>query len=1025
MKLKGKGLWAWRLWELDRALTIAHEMDITHILYKVAQGALPGKSEFYIDNAEVIAQRIRDAGFTPIAWSFTTLADPVFATQSVLQAFADGFEGFVFNAEDATNHRRAEAVAVGNSLRNANVDLEHLYLCSYPTPITHHPEIPYNEMGPYCQGGLMPMVYGTYLQPPEVVVDQWTYAQEWQWMRQQDLDLPIHPVMGPHYDEFGNDLMSQDEFRNWLDHVQPYAPSFISVFSASMIRPIYYAPLRAFELGPGGGGPTRQVWINVFGGGVIFGAAGQDGSQREALPYGTELIARGEPFIVDGKAWIHVQSEDEVGWMRQDSLSDAPPPPYPELEPPPTPPPGHLLTVWTTLDLNMRSDPVVRPETLTGCTLNQARLRILQNTDEAAEWIGKVGKWLRVKLEPQGPEAWVAAWYVTATNPNPPDGEPTLRVVVHSPTLGWLRIRKAPTTSSAEIARLDDGTVIWALEPEDEVRRKVGELGEWLRVRTPQGEDGYAAAWYLRLYSPPTPTLDVVVESPDLGFLRIREGPGTGFPTVTEVDHGTTLEALEPEAEVRRKVGKEDEWLRVRTPQNEDGHAAAWYLKLPIPPTTEAKYVLVESPNEGLNIYEEPNDTADDVWWVPHTTPLESLEEPETTAQKVGQPGQWLHVRTPSRQEGYVAAWRLRLPEAPDNRQPVEDQMLPLGISAWLYGMHAARITSDTPQHREKIRQLFEEQGNRGWILFTEDIQTNPNLPFNPESRERFWNWATNGYGVVVRLNNSYYPGGSLPTSEHYDAFAETCARWVELYLLHDDEPAHRYTWIIQIANEPNNPVEHPQSNGHYLEHITPELYAKAFNKVYAAIKSVLPQALVAPGAVDPYNSQPLPLLGNRRYRPLDYFQAMLEGISTLDAIMLHAYTHGPSVEAVTSLHTFADPFLNDHYFDFQTYRQFAERIPARWKELPIIIGESNHICRPPNAPNCDDPNHQGWINANIGWVRAVYEEINRWNNTPYFQQIRGLLLYRWLDDQWRLYDKEQILNDFRQSMAHDYRWRA
>jgi hypothetical protein len=1027
VSLKGKGLWAWRLWELDKALSIAAQMQATYILYKVAQGPLPGKSPFYIDNAATIANRIRQAGLVPLAWSFTTLADPVFTVQSTLEAFADGYEGFIFNAEDATSERRAQALQAGQALMSAGVNPGKLFLCSYPTPLTHHPDIPFNELAPYCQGGLMPMAYGTYRLSPDIVVDQWTYHQNQVWMAQRGLELPIYPVLGPHFDEVGNELMTRQQFQTWLDHLAAHGPSFISLYTASLIKPEYFAPFRAFVLGPGDEPITTPVWIHRLGGGVIFGVAGQDGTQRTALPYASRLIQVGEPILTGGQPWVQVRYEDGVGWMRAEMLGAAAPPPYPDPGPPPVPPPGHLLTAETTVELNMRSAPFVRPDTLIGCTVEGARVRILQDTEQAAEWIGQMGKWLRVRLEPAGPEAWVAAWYLISTAPTPPAPTPTVRLIVHSPELGWLRVRREPTTAAPEIDRVDHGELIWALEPEEDVHRKVGQQDEWLQIRTPEGEDGYTAAWYLKI-AEVTPTLDVVVKSPEVGFLRIRRGPGTDFPEVAQVDDGAVLKALEPEDEVRRKVGQREEWLHVRIPGGEEGYTAAWYLELPsVEPTPPSvtRYVVVESPEDGLRVREGAGTNFPQIWWVPHSTVLESLEDVETTQEKVGQTGRWLEVETPSRKRGFVAAWFLRFPEEPDERVPVEDQNLPLGFSAWTFGMHAASIADDHPQTQQSIRQLFESGGKRGWVLFTEATHSNPNLSFVPELRERLWDWVNQGFGVVVRLNNNYHPSGTLPRSQDYDAFAASCARWVDLYLKHDEEPEHRYNWVIQIANEQNNPSEHPGSHGHIHEHITPELYAEAFNETYAAIKGVLPHVHVAPGAVDPYNSVPFALLGNRRYRPLDYFMTMLEGITDLDAIILHAYTHGPSLEAITGTETFADPFLGDHYFNFQTYRQFAERIPARWKEVPVLIGESNHVCRPPNAPACDDANHQGWINANIGWVRALYAEVDRWNQRPYNQQIWGLLLYRWLGDRWSIHDKPQIQSDFRQAMANDYRWRA
>ncbi|MBN1260979.1 MAG: SH3 domain-containing protein [Anaerolineae bacterium] len=943
MALRGKGLWAYQRWELTRALSIAPEMDVTHILYKVGQGPRPGKAPWYIDNAAELAQLIRNAGFIPMAWSFTTLADPDFEAHMVVRALNDGYEGFIFNAEDESGERRQQAIQMGNHLQNAGVDLTKLYLCSYPTPITHHPDIPYNEMGPYCRGGLMPMAYGTYLLPPDIVIDRWTYEQNTTWMQQQGLQLPIHPVLGPQYDEFGQQPMPQAEFKVWLDHLTAHHPTFFSVYASRTVIPEHYALVRAFELGPGDE-PGGVAWVKDLGGGVLLGTPGKTGTEKKGLMYGTQVVILGPAVVVNGVPWQQVKAGTAQGWMRSDGLANLDPGPWPPLAPPPTPEPGHLVTVWNIEDLNTRNQPVVKPETLVGRIPAGARLRIVQDTHKAGEWVGKPGRWLKAQVEPDGPQIWVAAWYLTSVDPHAPV-VPGLNIQVHSPEVGFLNIRSGPGTSHPKIAEVLDGAVMHALEPDQEVRNKIGQTGEWLHVLTPEGLEGYAAAWHLMLF--------------------VEGGP------------------------------------------------------------EKVRYVIVDSGPTGLFLRESPSPTAQELLWVADGIVLESLEDPGVTGSKIGQPDTWLEVRSPSRRQGFVPAWHLKAPEQPDERRPVVDTLLPLGFSAWVFGMHAAGISDDTASRRQRIRQLFESKGKRGWVLFTEGIGADPNVQFNPELRTRLWDWAAAGYGVVVRLNYSYFPTGTLPVSSKHEQFAATCARWVELYLKHEEEPANRYTWVIQIANEQNNPKEHPRDDGHnILENITPKRYAQAFNQAYARIKAVLPQAMVAPGAIDPYNSQHMHLV-NKRYRPLDYFKEMLDNIPELDAIMLHAYTHGPSVDAITALTTFGDGFLSDHYFHFQTYRQFMERIPAKWRNVPVIIGESNHICRPPSAPVCDKPEHQGWINTNIGWVRAAYEELQRWNSMPYSQQIAGLLLYRWVADQWELYNKEQIHNDFMEAMNHDYRWRA
>jgi hypothetical protein len=198
--------------------------------------------------------------------------------------------------------------------------------------------------------------------------------------------------------------------------------------------------------------------------------------------------------------------------------------------------------------------------------------------------------------------------------------------------------------------------------------------------------------------------------------------------------------------------------------------------------------------------------------------------------------------------------------------------------------------------------------------------------------RNRLWDWATQGYGVIVRLNHGYEPNGTLPKREHYDAFAAAAARWVELYLKRPELGRSAYAWTIQIGNEQNNPREHPGGWDDPEEHITAEMYAEVFNRTYASIKAVLPNAIVCPGAVDPYNYMPMKLLGNANWRPLDYFTTMLDHIDALDGVVLHAYLHGPDPARVTSLARFGGGSgpLHDHYYDFQIYRLFMERIPSK-----------------------------------------------------------------------------------------------
>ena len=754
-----------------------------------------------------------------------------------------------------------------------------------------------------------------------------------------------------------------------------------------------------------------------------FGLPGHEGLDF-AAPEGTEILAAADGFVSD---------------IRLDGFSDPMLKPY-----------GNQVRVqhaggYETIYAHLSQVVVVRGQLIRGKQL----LGLCGSTGHST------GPHLHLSLKKHGATvAGLTEYPFDLVDPEPylvdlatdPPGvlePPTVsrRVIVDSEDLGYLNLRGLPRVGAPILVRVDHGAVLDALEDGAAVDNKTGQDGHWLWVRSPGGQTGWVAAWYVVLapdQPAPQPDPEPVEETVVFVFvnsadepLRVREGPGVGYPEIARCTHRTVLKALGGVALVKSRVGRRGHWLYVQTPLGDRGYCAAWYTELelngerPVIPTPAVgeptTHVVVESPDLGLRLRSGPGSSHDQIWWMPHKTVLFSLEDPEITGRKVAQHGEWIHVRTPALFEGYAAAWYLRHPTQSDERQPVTRSAAATGTSPHIFGIHTVSVADD-PHFRDRVRDLYTGSGKQGWILFTEIVGRHPHtITLNGEIRRRLWDWADAGYGVIVRLNHGYEPGGTLPESRYYDDYASAAARWVALHLKDTGRSASAYTWTIQIGNEQNNPREHPGGYEHPTEHITPELYADAFNRAYAQIKRALPNATVCPGAVDPYNYMPMKALGNARWRPLDYFTKMMSEIEDLDGVILHAYTHGPNPAYVTHLKRFGDGTgpLGDHYYDFQTYRGFAERIPSQWRDVPVYITEINHIHLPSGE------HQQGWINQNVGWVRAIYEEIDRWNATPYAQQIRCGLLYRWMGDAWTIENKPEMLTDFRQALARDYRWRT
>ncbi|MBN1875562.1 MAG: DUF3380 domain-containing protein [Anaerolineae bacterium] len=184
----------------------------------------------------------------------------------------------------------------------------------------------------------------------------------------------------------------------------------------------------------------------------------------------------------------------------------------------------------------------------------------------------------------------------------------TVVVRVESPELGYLNVRDAPEGNL--VTQVSHGSTLLVLEPEATARAKIGQQGQWLQVRLPDGRPVYLAAWYVVLHtslggaSSLGPISDRVssatglrlwVYSPEVGFLNIRNAPSTSGSLVTQAQHNEALTALEPEATARAKVGQQGEWLNIQLESGQKGYAAASYLSPISPRPVDASLEPAES----------------------------------------------------------------------------------------------------------------------------------------------------------------------------------------------------------------------------------------------------------------------------------------------------------------------------------------------------------------------------------------------------------------------------------------------
>lgn len=186
-----------------------------------------------------------------------------------------------------------------------------------------------------------------------------------------------------------------------------------------------------------------------------------------------------------------------------------------------------------------------------------------------------------------------------------------------------LNIRSSIDTSSMAnvLTVVPAGTQLVLLEPDGP--SKIGAINQWVRVRVPQGQEGFAAAWYLEAgaVAPPAPVTEPVpvpvseppTSTPEMpsapavpgtpstpaepsgeenvltvavsdavgtSGLRLRKIPSMGGALITILSAGTRLTVLEPAKKGKEKIGKANQWLHVRGPRNQRGYVSAEYVSL-------------------------------------------------------------------------------------------------------------------------------------------------------------------------------------------------------------------------------------------------------------------------------------------------------------------------------------------------------------------------------------------------------------------------------------------------------------
>lgn len=261
-------------------------------------------------------------------------------------------------------------------------------------------------------------------------------------------------------------------------------------------------------------------------------------------------------------------------------------------------------------DLALRSDPSISGH-LWKRMLMGTELICLEPKNTAKAKIGVNGQWISVQ-EPNGDQGYVAAWYVSETKgqaPVPTASKPaspaTTSATPKPATLGKplpagallflpteeLAFRSRPQIAPETLVRRVPVTEqLVSLEPPDFAIPKVGVTGQWLKVRDQQNTEGFVAAWYVKYASGTTAQQAAQTTTAtalgSLGVLKVkaaaegvalRKQPVVSDATlIKRLPLGTEFTVTEPNAE--GKIGRNDQWLKVKDPAGVEGFVAAWFV---------------------------------------------------------------------------------------------------------------------------------------------------------------------------------------------------------------------------------------------------------------------------------------------------------------------------------------------------------------------------------------------------------------------------------------------------------------
>jgi uncharacterized protein YgiM (DUF1202 family) len=234
-------------------------------------------------------------------------------------------------------------------------------------------------------------------------------------------------------------------------------------------------------------------------------------------------------------------------------------------------------TIYTSDEVRMRARPTTFSPQVAWLAKDEA-LTILGDVDAARAKVGQFGQWISVRRA-DGTDGYVAAWYTRLKSPAPPpaptpEPAPAGAFVVYATVP--LNVREGPSTGTIRTAIALPNEPLTVIGDVEAAKANIGDRGDWLQVRLPDGSEGYVAAWYMQTQPGPAPTSTLTVYPTE--DMNMRAQPSVGGRLVQRLAHNAPLTVHDGLERARTLVGQYGEWLYVETAEGQRGWVAAWYV---------------------------------------------------------------------------------------------------------------------------------------------------------------------------------------------------------------------------------------------------------------------------------------------------------------------------------------------------------------------------------------------------------------------------------------------------------------